>query len=55
MNWLVLDETRTVVNIIVWDGETEFQLDRALTLVEQSDGVGIGWVWNGRTWSAPPG
>jgi len=53
MNWLVIDGTGAVVNIVVWDGQAEFRLDSGLALVQQPDGVGIGWVWNGATWIAP--
>lgn len=53
MAWLVVDSSGTVVNIVVWDGQAEFCLESELALVPQPDGVGIGWVWNGKNWIAP--
>ncbi|WP_312803979.1 tail fiber assembly protein [Atlantibacter hermannii] len=42
-----------VINIVAWDGETEWQPDDGFAA--QTDGsVGIGWLYDGETFTQPP-
>ena len=43
----------TVQNVIVWDGETELNLDGDLISLEGKI-AGPGWTYNGTSFIAPP-
>ncbi|MER5005930.1 tail fiber assembly protein [Atlantibacter hermannii] len=42
-----------VINIVVWDGETEWQPDEGYA-VKADGSVGIGWLYDGETFTPPP-
>lgn len=42
-----------VINIVVWDGETEWQPDDGFA-VKTDGSVGIGWLFDGETFTQPP-
>lgn len=42
-----------VVNVIVWDGVAEWTPPDGCEMIE-SDEVGVGWAWDGNTFSRPP-
>ena len=42
-----------VINIVVWDGETEWQPDEGYA-VKTDGSVGIGWLYDGETFTPPP-
>ena len=42
-----------VVNVIVWDGETDLGLDGDLINVDATP-CGPGWTYDGTTFTAPP-
>lgn len=42
-----------VINIVVWDGETEWQPDDGFA-VKTDGSVGIGWLYDGETFTQPP-
>lgn len=53
MRYAVIDTT-LVVNVALWDGETEWHPGEGLIAV-RSDEAGIGWTWDAETgeFSAP--
>jgi hypothetical protein len=52
-NYLVIDASNTVTNVILWDGIAPYALEDC-TLEPQPDGVWIGWTRNADgVWSAP--
>lgn len=52
--YAILDDDGFVVNVILWDGESEYDPDGNLRLLPDDSGVGIGWQRVGRRWTAPP-
>ena len=38
-------ENGRVVNVILWDGETDLSLSESVTLIDSEDAQ-IGWSWN---------
>ncbi|WP_312387869.1 tail fiber assembly protein, partial [Atlantibacter hermannii] len=42
-----------VINIVVWDGETKWQPDEGYA-VKTDGSVGIGWLYDGETFTPPP-
>ncbi|WP_313471694.1 tail fiber assembly protein [Atlantibacter hermannii] len=42
-----------VINIVAWDGETEWQPDEGYA-VKTDGSVGIGWLYDGETFTPPP-
>jgi len=42
-----------VANVIVWDGETDLNLDGDLINVDNTP-CGPGWTYDGTTFTAPP-
>jgi len=42
-----------VINIVVWDGETEWQPDEGYA-VKTDGSVGIGWLYDGNDFTPPP-
>lgn len=42
-----------VINIVVWDGETEWQPDDG-EAVKIDDVAGIGWLYDGKKFTPPP-
>lgn len=53
MTWAVIDGG-VVVNLIVWDGETDWSPGAGLTVVSAEPGVAIGWTWDGERFAPPP-
>lgn len=52
--YAVISETSgEVVNVIVWDGETQFDLEKGMVLVS-TDVAGPGWSYVGGEFLAPP-
>lgn len=50
-------ENGMVVNVIVWDGEAEFTVPdnhQLINISDISDQPGIGWVYSGGVFTAPP-
>lgn len=47
-----VDKLGTVVNVVLWDGESDFPLGEKL--VPANDGQGIGWKHIDGKWIAPP-
>ena len=41
-NYLVIDANSVVINVIVWDGVSAYDIE-SCTLEPQADGVWIGW------------
>lgn len=54
-NYLVVDGGGLVINLIVWDGQAPYDPGAGNTLVEQPDGVGIGWQSDGAGGFLAPG
>jgi hypothetical protein len=56
MRYALVDVDGLVVNVIVWDGETDYIPDDGLTAVPVPDDVvaGPGWTFDGTDWIAPP-
>lgn len=46
-------ENGTVVNVVLWDGESEWSPDNGVA-IPAADGVGIGWLYADGEFSAPP-
>lgn len=55
MNYAIV-ENGTVVDTIVWDGQTPWVSPNGVSVVEIPDGayVGIGSAYDGKTFGAPP-
>lgn len=56
MQYAIIDAD-VVVNVIVWDGESEWEPDDKLTVIDISDispVPGIGWSFDGTNFIAPP-
>lgn len=56
MQYAIIDAD-VVVNVIVWDGESEWEPDDKLTVIDISDispAPGIGWSFDGTNFIAPP-
>lgn len=52
--WLVLEDNK-VVNIVIWDGVSEWSPGYGLDVEPYQDGVSIGFIKNeDGTFSAPP-
>lgn len=45
-------ENNTVVNVVLWDGESEWSPDNGVA-IPAADGVGIGWLYADGTFTAP--
>ena len=45
-------ENNTVVNAVLWDGESEWSPDNGVA-IPAADGVGIGWLYADGTFTAP--
>jgi hypothetical protein len=43
----------TVINVIVWDGETPYDPGEGITLVKCPDTVGGGFTYDGKKFTAP--
>lgn len=68
MKYAVVNADGLVVNVVLWDGTSEFDAGDGMTLVElpyrmdvDDDGVefrqylaGPGWTYDGSDWTAPP-
>ena len=51
-NYLVIKDN-TVINTIVWDGESDWTPPQGTTVQIAPEGVGIGWTKSGSNWIAP--
>jgi hypothetical protein len=49
--WAVLDADGLVINVVLWDGETEWNAGAQVIELVGHAGVGIGWKWNGTTFN----
>jgi hypothetical protein len=47
--WAVLDADNLVINVVLWDGESDWNPDAQTIELTDHAGVGIGWKWNGTT------
>ncbi|MCK2420152.1 tail fiber assembly protein [Escherichia coli] len=45
-------ENNTVVNVVLWDGESEWSPDNGVA-IPAADGVGIGWLYADGAFTAP--
>ena len=45
-------ENNTVVNVVLWDGESEWSPDNGVA-IPAADGVGIGWSYADGAFTAP--
>ena len=54
MNYALVDNTGLVVNIIIWDGESDWQPPEGLIAVPLTDGAAIGWSYVEGEFIAPP-
>jgi hypothetical protein len=53
MNYAIIDNTGLVVNVILWDGESEWQPPEGYQAVELTDGAGIGWTYADGVFTPP--
>lgn len=53
MNTYLVIKNETVVNTVVWDGESDWTAPEGTTIEMATDGVGIGWTRVGGEWIAP--
>jgi hypothetical protein len=51
-NYLVIKDN-TVINTVVWDGESDWSAPDGTTAVIAPEGVGISWTKVGANWVAP--
>jgi hypothetical protein len=53
--YAVIDSnTNIVVNTVEWDGVTEWSPPEGTFIEPLTDGVGIGWTWDGTSFHTPP-
>lgn len=54
MNWAVV-QSGAVINIVIWDGETQWVApnDSELIQINIDQRCGIGWTWDGTSFSEP--
>jgi hypothetical protein len=45
--WAVLNNEGLVVNVVLWDGQSDWNPDAQTVDLSDHAGVGIGWKWNG--------
>ena len=55
MIYVLIDNTNTVVNVIVYDGVSEYTPPAGQTLKEAPDGTAIGYTYDGAAFHAPGG
>jgi hypothetical protein len=48
-SWAVLNNEGLVVNVVLWDGQTDWNPDAQTVDLSDHAGAGIGWKWNGTT------
>ena len=53
MNTYLILKDNTVINTVVWDGESEWTAPEGTTAVIAPEGVGIGWTRVDDEWVAP--
>jgi hypothetical protein len=53
MNYALIDNTGLVVNVVVWNGKSDWQPPEGQQLVELSDGAGIGWTYSDGVFTPP--
>jgi hypothetical protein len=48
-------ENGVVTNVVLWDGESEWQppVDGSAVAISEDSAITIGWIYNGATFSAP--
>ena len=51
--YAILDEYGTVINVVLWDGISEFNVN-GLIEITNIPGVGIGWSYIDDIWISPP-
>jgi hypothetical protein len=54
MSRYALIQDGEVVNVVVWDGKTEFTPEGELVALTDDEVVGPGWARKGNKWIAPP-
>ena len=53
MNTYLVIKDNTVINTILWDGESDWAAPEGTTVLVAPAGVGIGWTKSGSNWIAP--
>jgi hypothetical protein len=53
MNTYLILKDNTVINTVVWDGESDWTAPEGTTTMVAPTGVGIGWTKSGSNWIAP--
>ena len=53
MNTYLVIKDNTVINTVVWDGESDWAAPEGTTVQIAPAGVGIGWTKSGSNWIAP--
>ncbi len=53
MSTYLVIKDNTVINTVVWDGESDWTSPEGTTVEVAPSGVGIGWTKSGSDWIAP--
>jgi hypothetical protein len=53
MSTYLVIKDNTVINAVVWDGESDWTAPEGTTTMVAPAGVGIGWTKSGSNWIAP--
>ena len=53
MSTYLVIKDNTVINTVVWDGESDWTAPEGATVEVAPSGVGIGWTKSGSDWIAP--
>jgi hypothetical protein len=53
MAYVLTDDTNTVVNVIVYDGHSEYAPPTGQTLKQAPDGTAIGYTYDGINFNPP--
>ena len=53
MNTYLILKDNTVINTVLWDGESDWTAPEGTTVQIAPTGVGIGWTKSGSNWIAP--
>jgi len=53
-NYAIIDSTGTVINVVLWNGNADWQPPAGCQAVELQGSAGIGWTFDNGAFIAPP-
>ncbi len=55
MSRYAIVENGAVVNIVLWDGQAQWDGSASAVAIPDGQNVGVGSTYDGTVWTAPPG